>query len=273
MTRPGISTATRVATGAALAAQLAPAALFITPLRRRVWPALAGIGRGDHVALTFDDGPHPASTPHFLRLLRAHQTRATFFLLATALARAPHLGRELVAAGHDIGVHGLDHHSLPRYGPAATYDRLARATETITGLTGTRPRWFRPAYGVLTGSALAAAHRLDLTPVLWTHWGYDWTATATPTSVYTHATRGLTGGATILLHDSDIAAAPGAWRATLAALPDLLEHCASLHLRVGPLREHDIPRAHRAGVPPPNTSNAPSYPSNDVEFLHCRWNV
>jgi peptidoglycan-N-acetylglucosamine deacetylase len=50
----------------------------------------------------------------------------------------------------------------------------------------------------------------------------------------------LGGRATILLHDSDIAAAPGAWRATLNALPGLLEHCADRGLAVGPLAEHDI---------------------------------
>jgi peptidoglycan-N-acetylglucosamine deacetylase len=226
--------------GGLLAAQLLPTALFVTPLRRRVWPALAGIGRLDHVALTFDDGPHPLSTPRFLRTLEQHDTRATFFLLASALARAPHLGRELCAAGHEIGVHGYDHRCLLRHGPAATYRHLACATDVITELTGARPRWFRPAYGVLTGSALAAAHRLELTPVLWTNWGFDWTRTATAASVCTRVQRGLGGGATVLLHDSDIAAAPGAWHATLAALPALLEYCADSRLQVGPLREHGV---------------------------------
>jgi peptidoglycan/xylan/chitin deacetylase (PgdA/CDA1 family) len=226
--------------GGALAAQVLPAALFIPSIRRACWPALAGVGRRDHVALTFDDGPHPLSTPRFLRTLAAHEVRATFFLLATALIRAPALGRELVAAGHDIGVHGWDHRCLLRHGPAATYGQLARATDTITELTGRRPRWFRPAYGVLTGAALHAAHRLELTPVLWTNWGFDWTATATPASVAARVHHHLRGGATILLHDSDIAAAPGAWHATLGALPGLLNHCAHHGLTVGPLTDHAI---------------------------------
>lgn len=244
MTRPSrtIVTAAAALSGGVCAAQLVPTALFATPLRRTIWPALAGIGRADHVALTFDDGPHPLTTPRFLHVLDQHRTHATFFLLATALARAPHVGRDLLAAGHEIGVHGFDHHCLLRYGPTATYQHLARATDTITDITGHRPRWFRPAYGVLTGSALAAAHRLHLTPVLWTNWGFDWTRRATPTSIQARVQHHLTGGATVLLHDSDIAAAPGAWRGTLAALPALLEHCAARGLRVGALRDHDIPR-------------------------------
>jgi hypothetical protein len=48
----------------------------------------------------------------------------------------------------------------------------------------------------------------------------------------------LDGGGTILLHDSDIAAAPQAWRSTLDALPHVLDECARRGFEVGPLRDH-----------------------------------
>jgi len=44
---------------------------------------LSGIGDPNRVALTFDDGPHPRSTPFFLRELERRQVRATFFLLGS----------------------------------------------------------------------------------------------------------------------------------------------------------------------------------------------
>ncbi|GAA5022832.1 hypothetical protein GCM10025734_79430 [Kitasatospora paranensis] len=100
------------------------------------------------------------------------------------------------------------------------------------------PRWYRPPYGVLSLAALAAARRLDLTPVLWTHWGRDWTAAATPDSVLRTLTRAPLGGGTVLLHDSDVTSAPGAWRSALGALPGLLEQCRKQGLTVGPLGEH-----------------------------------
>ena len=54
-----------------------------------VFPSrLAGLGRPDHVALTFDDGPDPASTPAFLDLLAARHLHATFFLLGSMVAEA-----------------------------------------------------------------------------------------------------------------------------------------------------------------------------------------
>ena len=52
-----------LAGGAALAvAQGAPGLTALAPVRRR-FPGLAGAGRPDHVALTFDDGPDPRFTP------------------------------------------------------------------------------------------------------------------------------------------------------------------------------------------------------------------
>lgn len=241
-------TAAVLATGVgALAAHALPAAMFWPPLRERVAPALAGIGAPGHVALTFDDGPHPRSTPFFLRELDRLGVRATFFLLGSELARSPQLGKEMAAAGHEIALHGWYHRRMVWYGPKRTYDEIARGRDLIASVTGTQPRWFRPPYGVLTTAALLSARRLDLTPVLWTCWGWDWSAKSTPDSVFATVTKSLAGGGTILLHDSDVAASVGAWKSTLGALPRLLDECALRGWTVGPLREHGV----RGVVVPP----------------------
>ena len=51
---------------------------------------------------------------------------------------------------------------------------------------------------------------------------------------------GLSGGATVLLHDSACTSPPAAWVAALGALPLLLDDCERLGLRVGTLAEHGI---------------------------------
>ncbi|GAA5185597.1 polysaccharide deacetylase family protein [Rugosimonospora acidiphila] len=233
-----------MAGGALAALHALPTLASIGPLRNRFAPRLAGVGRPDHVALTFDDGPHPLSTPRFLALLERLDLRATFFLLGRWADRAPGLAKEIVAAGHEVGVHGYDHRCLLARGVRATRDDLTRARDVIADATGQPPRWFRPPYGVLTPAALAGAARLGLTPVLWTAWGEDWTARATPESVYRTVLADLHGGGTILLHDSDVTASPGSWEATLAAMPRLAATCHERGLRVGPLAEHGV-----GGVP------------------------
>ncbi|WP_055489261.1 polysaccharide deacetylase family protein [Streptomyces sp. TP-A0356] len=233
-----LRTAARAALPALAAAHAAPVVSTFGPLRNRVMPRLSGRGRADHVALTFDDGPDPLSTPLFLRLLADRGVHATFFVLGSEAHRSPGLVREIAAAGHEIGIHGWLHRPLLLRGPRATYDDFARARDTVAAITGRQPRLFRPPYGVMSTAAHLAARRLGLTPVLWTCWGEDWTARATPDSVHRTVTADLDGGGTILLHDSDCTSAPGAWRSALGAVPRILDTCAQRGYAVGPLRDH-----------------------------------
>jgi peptidoglycan-N-acetylglucosamine deacetylase len=224
--------------GLAAVTHALPSVTAVRPVRLALTPGLAGRGQEGHVALTFDDGPDPVSTPRFVDELGRHQVRATFFLLGFMLERHPTLGRDLVAAGHEVAVHGYEHRNLLGRGPAATYRDIAAATGLIEDATGVRPRFYRPPYGILTTSAAVAAARLGLQPVLWTAWGKDWSAQATASSVRRTVARQLADRGTILLHDADCTSAPQSWRSALGALPGLIERCASEGLRVGTLGEH-----------------------------------
>src|SRR5690349_436064 len=66
------------------------------------------------VALTFDDGPNPASTPEVLRILAQHGARATFFMVGEAATKYPDLVREVAAGGHAIANHSWNHLSFTR---------------------------------------------------------------------------------------------------------------------------------------------------------------
>ncbi|MCE3551748.1 polysaccharide deacetylase family protein [Pseudonocardia sp. RS11V-5] len=220
--------------GAAAGSHLLPAASWLPPVRRLL-PGLSGRGAAGHVALTFDDGPSPPGTAAVRDALAGLGVRATFFVLGRELARNPDLGRELAAAGHEIAVHGWDHGYLLGRGRRRVRDELAHTRDLIGETCGTTPRWFRPAFGVLTGPAVCAAHELGLRPVLWTAWGKDWTATATADSVVRRLEPGLVGGATLLLHD----VVPGP--VTAAALPRLAALAAERALTLGPLGEHGVP--------------------------------
>jgi peptidoglycan-N-acetylglucosamine deacetylase len=221
----------------AVSAAHAGPALTSSSAVRRLLPALAGSGAPGHAALTFDDGPVPASTPAVLRALDRLGWHATFFMLGQEARRSPALAAEVAAAGHEVAVHGDDHRNLLYRGPAASLAGLRRARDTVAEATGVAPRWFRPPYGVLSGSALLGARQLGLRPVLWTAWGRDWEATATPATILAELDRGQLAGGTLLLHDF---AASGSWRATVAALPLLAELLDGYGLTVGPLAGHGL---------------------------------
>jgi peptidoglycan/xylan/chitin deacetylase (PgdA/CDA1 family) len=235
-------------TAAGLAvAHAGPGLTALGPVRRRLFPRLAGLGRPDHVALTFDDGPDPASTPAFLDLLAQRRTHATFFLLGCMVAAAPRLAAEISAAGHEVAIHGWDHRYTILRTPWDVSGDLARAQDAVSAATGQRPRFFRPPYGVLSSGAILAARRLGLTPVLWSSWGREWAPGATADSVFATAAADLTGGATLLLHDSDCTAPPGTAAAALGALPQLLDECAARGLAAGTLAEHGLGTGRPAG--------------------------
>ena len=127
-----------------LAAHGGPAATWLPGLRRACFPALAGMGRPDHVALTFDDGPDPDSTPWFLEALDACAVRVTFFVLGDGVRRYPGLARRMAERGHEVAVHGWTHDRPWAPAPRRDIRDLARAAEAIYDAAGQIPRWYRP---------------------------------------------------------------------------------------------------------------------------------
>lgn len=241
-----------VGAGAAVGHVL-PAATWL-PQVRAATPRLGGRGRRDHVALSFDDGPAPHSTPRVLRELDALGLRATFFMLGAHAAARPELAAAVAGAGHEVAVHGWSHRYLLGQPFPLVYRRLRRAQDAITAATGTRPRWFRPPFGVLTAPALLAARWLGLQPVLWTAWGRDWAPTASPDSIMRSFGRGLQGGATLLLHDAHHASLSATAGSTVSVLPILQARCAEQGLALGPLGEHGVGAPRRtASVTPAAT--------------------
>ena len=227
-----------VTAGAGVVTHLLPGVVFWRSARSRLLPGLSGVGRPGHMALTFDDGPDPVSTPLVLDALDALGWRATFFCLGSQARRAPEMVRELVERGHEVGVHGDVHKShLRRPIPSVVRD-VATAKATLEDLTGRPMEWFRPPYGGVSLSSLAAARRNRLRMVLWTTWGLDWQSDATGTTVAGNVHRTFVRGGTVLLHDSDVTSTPDSWKATIDSLPLLAGMWRPLGLEVGPLGEH-----------------------------------
>jgi peptidoglycan/xylan/chitin deacetylase (PgdA/CDA1 family) len=183
------------------------------------------------VGLTFDDGPHPQGTPAILEALAAARARATFFVVGEQLRAYPSVAREIVAAGHRLAVHGDEHRCTSARSPRALRGDLDRCSALVEELTGTSTTCYRPPFGVFSPVALAEARRRGWTPLLWSSWGRDWGAGATPGSIARRVTRDLRAHDVVLLHDADHYAAAGSWRRTALALPRILDALADRDLR------------------------------------------
>jgi peptidoglycan/xylan/chitin deacetylase (PgdA/CDA1 family) len=173
------------------------------------------------VALTFDDGPSPLTTPRVLEALAAAGAKATFFVVGAKAEAHPDVLRAIVAAGHAVGVHGYEHHRLYALLTPDTVARdITRARDVVEREVGVRARWFRPPVGQVSPRTAAGARRAGVPIVAWSVRGLDGLRGRTPEQVVARVARGLEPGAIVLLHDAseDEDFEP----ASLAALPRLL---------------------------------------------------
>jgi peptidoglycan/xylan/chitin deacetylase (PgdA/CDA1 family) len=167
-------------------------------------PVVCHVGRRrQQIALTFDDGPSPRSTPKLLAELARHQARATFFVLGAKAERFPEILRAIHAAGHEIGVHGQTHDRLLSLRhPRKIVADLERAQSIVAAATGHPARLFRPPVGHVSPRTAVAARRLGLTLVGWNVRARDGLAGARADAVARRVVSRLRPGAIVLLHDA-----------------------------------------------------------------------
>ncbi len=215
-----------IALGGALAAA---AAGMVYAVRGRSSSLLApSVYRGPRdraaIALTFDDGPTPA-TLAILETLERHGAKATFFACGLNAERHPSILKAAAQAGHEIGNHGYSHARLWLRSARFIYDELAAAQRALTAIAGTPPRWFRPPYGVRWFGLREAQQHLGLTGVMWTALARDWELPAD--RIVARLLRAARNGAIFCLHDGrELQVAPDASNTTEALrrlLPALRE--------------------------------------------------
>ena len=215
-------------------------------------PALVrGPQGGNCVALTFDDGPSPA-TGKILDLLGERQIRATFFFCGMNVERHPEIVRRAAAEGHTLGNHTYSHPFVYLLGRQRFAEEIDRTQDAIERLTGRRPKLFRPPYGARWFGMFSLLRERGLTAVQWSDTGYDW---QNDQAAIARATlEKIQPGSIILLHDAlegtesfwaqlrrrvsgsvgeaQPAPSPRADRsATVAALPAILDGAARAGLR------------------------------------------
>ena len=212
-----------VGVGSLLGAYWLPGAAALVPTAARCFGIPIRAARGDGVVLTFDDGPHPLGTPAILAELERSGAHAIFFVSGEQVERHPNIVRDVVASGHELGLHGYRHQTRRQWTRRLFVDDTRRSIDALGVATGSVPRLYRPPHGVFSVAGLREVPRLGLEPLLWSTWGRDWEARATASSITRRATAGIEARDVILLHDADHYGAPGSWRRTVAALPGILE--------------------------------------------------
>jgi peptidoglycan/xylan/chitin deacetylase (PgdA/CDA1 family) len=150
------------------------------------------------IALTFDDGPSPA-TPALLRLLAEYSATATFFQIGTNATALPEIARAVRAAGHEIGNHSQTHPNFALTRPSFIAAEFAEAQRTLNLVTGVVPFLLRAPFGVRWLGFRGMQRRLGLQGVMWTVVGLDWKLPAQ--AIERRIVARATDGGIICLHD------------------------------------------------------------------------
>jgi peptidoglycan-N-acetylglucosamine deacetylase len=173
---------------------------------------------GRSVALTFDDGPGPA-TGQVLDLLSRYGARATFCVTGRNATAYPALVQRIRAEGHRLCDHSVSHpqpfaalsHHQQEYEIAAAEEMIVKA-----GGAGTRVAWFRAPGGGFTSDNQRIAAANGLRPLGWSVDPRDWSRPGV-TAIVGTVQRELRPGGVVLLHD-----AGGDRSQTVTALRQLL---------------------------------------------------
>jgi peptidoglycan/xylan/chitin deacetylase (PgdA/CDA1 family) len=111
----------------------------------------------------------------------------------------PDLVRHDVDAGHEIGLHGIDHTALPLSGQPIE-ELLRKGKRRLGAVIGQEPTWFRPPFGSQTLNSYRATRRAGLDVVVWGPQGADWERPC-PDEIAANIARSTRAGDIVLLHD------------------------------------------------------------------------
>ena len=160
----------------------------------------------DRVAITFDDGPDPRSTPQLLELLHHRRVPVAFFCVGRRVAEHPELAGQMFREGHLLENHSQTHSkSMNLFSLSRVESEMKQTQSAIQQATGVAPKFFRPPFGYSNPRVFRAAKSVGLTVVGWTVRGFD-TVDTDPNRIVKRIARKLRPGAVILLHDANIPA-------------------------------------------------------------------
>lgn len=150
------------------------------------------------VALTFDDGPDPESTPKLLDLLARYDAKATFFVVGVSAREHPEIVRRAADEGHALGNHSWDHPSFPLLTGRAQRLQM-RWCEQV--LPPQEMKLFRPPWGHQNLRSRLNAALLGYRVVAWSAMAEDW-ARDPAQDLVARVEERLRPGSIVLFHDA-----------------------------------------------------------------------
>lgn len=123
------------------------------------------------VAITYDDGPNPISTPRILDTLEKHNAVATFFDLGQLVNTYSAIVKREESLNCEIGNHTYSHANLNILSPEELKLEIQRSEKAFEKAIGYKPTLLRPAYGNVNA---AVKEVIEYPFITWNVDSLDW---------------------------------------------------------------------------------------------------
>jgi peptidoglycan/xylan/chitin deacetylase (PgdA/CDA1 family) len=161
------------------------------------------------VALTFDDGPDPVTTPKLLALLRQYHVHATFCVIGSRARDYPDLIQAIVADGHTLCNHSWQHLQdlAKRPWSYQNWDLMQTNLAIQKAVPGAQINFFRAPGGAFTPALVKLIKEQHMRPLYWDVDPRDWdnptygTGPSMVNQIITTVEKQVHPGSVILSHD------------------------------------------------------------------------
>jgi peptidoglycan/xylan/chitin deacetylase (PgdA/CDA1 family) len=156
---------------------------------------------GPYIAMTFDDGPSPETTPRLLDILKQRNIKATFFMIGQNAERNPAIVKRILEDGHEIGNHSWTHPQLSKLSDERVTQEINQTQDAIKKACGYTPVLLRPPYGAITARQKEWIEKqFGLSVIIWSVDPFDWKRPGASV-IEQRILAGARPGAIVLSHD------------------------------------------------------------------------
>ncbi len=180
------------------------------------------------VAISFDASWGAEHTKEILDILDRYQVKTTFFLVDIWIKDYPDMAKEIVARGHEIGLHSATHPHFTQLSTAEMEEELKSNAQTIFNTTGFQPVLFRPPFGDYNNSVISTTEALGYTAIQWSVDSLDW-KDLSAVDIQNRVLKRIGPGDIVLFHNNG--------KHTAEALPAILDALKQKNLSVVPISQ------------------------------------
>ncbi|MCC8128241.1 MAG: polysaccharide deacetylase family protein [Clostridiales bacterium] len=149
------------------------------------------------VALTFDDGPQTSVGNQIMDCLAQYGGKATFFLVGDRVASRASEVQRMVAEGHEVANHTMNHKYLQSLGAAEIQAQVNQCNDVIQSVCGVRPTLMRLPGGNHNATVVA---NTGMPMIQWSIDTLDWKTRDTASTVSTVLNQ-VQDGDIVLMHE------------------------------------------------------------------------